>query len=115
MIHVLFLIPRLAVLWCCVRARAELHYCSDKAGKNKKIYLFSHKMIINGQVSKAWNAFLQARANVLHSARDFLPLGLIFYFLVFYHVIRQSAVIKRALIGYDEEIYYRTSIRESKH
>ena len=73
-------------------------------------------MIINEQVSKAWNAFLQARANVLHSARDFLPLGLIFFFfLVFYHVIRQSAVIKRALIGYDEEIYYRTSIRESKH
>ena len=71
-------------------------------------------MIINEQVSKAWNAFLQARANVLHSARDFLPLGLI-VFLVFYHVIRQSAVIKRALIGYDEEIYYRTSIRESKH
>ena len=71
-------------------------------------------MIINEQVSKAWNAFLQARANVLHSARDFLPLVLIF-FLVFYHVIRQSAVIKRALIGYDEEIYYRTSIRESKH
>ena len=36
-------------------------------------------MIINEQVSKAWNAFLQARANVLHSARDFLPLGLIFF------------------------------------
>ena len=75
-------------------------------------------MIINEQVSKAWNAFLQARANVLHSARDFLPLGLIYiyiYILVFYHVIRQSAVIKRALIGYDEEIYYRTPIGESKH
>ena len=86
-------------------------------GKNKKIYLFSHKMIINEQVSKAWNAFLQARANVLHSARDFLPLGLIYIYiyLVFYHVIRQSAVIKRALIGYDVEICYRTSIRESKH
>ena len=63
-------------------------------------------MIINEQVSKAWNAFLQARANVLHSARDFLPLGLIYIYiyLVFYHVIRQSAVIKRALIGYDVEI-----------
>ena len=69
-------------------------------------------MIINEQVSKAWNAFLQARANVLHSARDFLPLGLI-VFLVFYHVIRQSAVIKRALIGYDRYIIERPFASQS--
>ena len=48
-------------------------------------------MIINEQVSKAWNAFLQARANVLHSARDFLPLGLI-YIYIFGILSRDKAI-----------------------
>ena len=48
-------------------------------------------MIINERVSKAWNAFLQARANVLHSARDFLPLGLI-YIYIFGILSRDKAI-----------------------
>ena len=36
-------------------------------------------------------------------------------FLVFFHVIKKSAIIKGALIGYDEGMYYGTSMRESKH
>ena len=35
-------------------------------------------------------------------------------FLVFFHVIKKSAIIKRALIGYDERMYYGTSMRELK-
>ena len=56
---------------------------------------------------------LHARGDVLHSTCHFLALGLIF--LAFYYVIKQSAIIKRALIGYKERMYYGTSMRESKH
>ena len=45
---------------------------------------------------------LQARCNELHSTCHFLALGLIF--LVFYHMIEQSAIMKRALIGYVSRI-----------
>ena len=34
--------------------------------------------------------------------------------LVFFHVINKSAIIKSALIGYDEGMDYGTSMRESK-
>ena len=47
---------------------------------------------------------LQARGNVLHYTCHFLALSLLF--LVFYHLMEQSAIMKRALIGYDERMYY---------
>jgi len=53
-------------------------------------------MIINEQVSKAWNAFLQARANVLHSARDFLPLGLIYIYIYIFGILSRV----KAISGY---------------
>ena len=68
----------------CTRAPS----CAIVVIRQVKIKRFTYFLIscfINKRASKAWNTFLQARANALHSICDFPALGLIF--LVFYHVM----------------------------